>query len=41
MMGRIPEALARWRIGLRLEPDYLPALNQTALVLATCTEASV
>jgi tetratricopeptide (TPR) repeat protein len=41
MRGNIPEALAHWRKGLQLEPDDLPALNQTAWVLATCPQASV
>ena len=41
LRGNIPEALARWRKGLQLEPGDLPVLNQTAWVLATCPQASV
>jgi tetratricopeptide (TPR) repeat protein len=41
MLARVPEAVAWWRAGLRLEPDHLSTLNQTALVLAACAEASV
>jgi len=41
MRGNVPEALAHWRKGLQLEPDDLPVLNQTAWVLATCSQASV
>ena len=39
--GRIPEAVAQWRAGLRVDPNQLPVLNETAWVLATCAEASV
>jgi tetratricopeptide (TPR) repeat protein len=39
--GEIPEALAQWLQGLRVAPDVLPVLNQTAWVLATCPDASV
>ena len=39
--GRIPEAVAQWRAGLRVDPNRLPVLNETAWVLATCAEASV
>jgi tetratricopeptide (TPR) repeat protein len=39
--GNSREALAHWRQVLRLEPDYLPALNQTAWVLATCPDAAL
>ena len=38
--GRAPEALAHWREALRAEPDYLPALNEAAHVLAAGSEAS-
>ena len=39
--GRIPEALAHWRSALRVDPDAVPVLNQTARVLATTPEASL
>jgi tetratricopeptide (TPR) repeat protein len=39
--GKIPQAVAEWRFGLRIQPDALPVLNQTAWVLATCSDASV
>ncbi len=41
LQGKVTEALGRWREGLRTDPNYLPLLNQTAWVLATCPEASV
>ncbi|MGD0923188.1 MAG: tetratricopeptide repeat protein, partial [Terriglobia bacterium] len=41
LQGKIPEALARWREGLRVDPNHLPLLSQTAWVLATCPAASV
>ncbi len=41
MKGRIQEALDVWRQGLRVDPDDLPLLGQTAWVLATCPDASV
>jgi tetratricopeptide (TPR) repeat protein len=39
--GRVPEALAQWREALRVQPDYLAALNEAAHVLAASSEASV
>jgi len=41
MQGKIREALARWREGLRVDPNHLPLLSQTAWVLATCPVALV
>jgi len=41
MQGRVREALAQWRAGLRVDPDDLPLLGQTAWVLATNPNASV
>jgi len=41
LQGRIPEALAEWREGLRADPRHLPLLSQTAWVLATSPEESV
>jgi tetratricopeptide (TPR) repeat protein len=39
--GKTAEALAHWRRALRIEPNHVPALNQTARVLATSPETSV
>ena len=39
--GEIPQALAHWRRVLRVKPNHLAALNQTAWVLATSPEAAV
>jgi tetratricopeptide (TPR) repeat protein len=39
--GRVTDALAQWREALRVRPDYLPALNETAHVLAASGDASV
>jgi tetratricopeptide (TPR) repeat protein len=39
--GKTPEALAQWHEVLRLDPNHLPALAQTAWVLATSPDASV
>lgn len=39
--GRIQEALAYWRGALRVQPDYVPASNRMAWVLATSLEAAV
>jgi Flp pilus assembly protein TadD len=41
LQGKTPEALAHWREGLRVDPNHLALLSQTAWVLATCPEASV
>ena len=41
LQGKVTESLLRWREGLRADPNYLPLLNQTAWVLATCPQASV
>jgi len=40
LKGNLPEALAHWRIVLRIDPNHLPVLNQTAWVLATHPEAA-
>ena len=37
--GRMAEALAQWRAGLRLEPDRVPALKRAAWILATSPDA--
>jgi len=37
--GAVREALAQWSETLRLAPEFAPALNRTAWVLATCPEA--
>jgi tetratricopeptide (TPR) repeat protein len=39
--GQVREALAHWRAALRAQPDFLPALNEAAHVLAASPEASV
>jgi tetratricopeptide (TPR) repeat protein len=39
--GKTAEALTHWRRVLRLEPNHLPVLNQTAWVLATSPDRSV
>jgi tetratricopeptide (TPR) repeat protein len=39
--GRVREALVQWREALRVRPDYLPALNEVAHVLATSSDASL
>jgi tetratricopeptide (TPR) repeat protein len=38
---KIPEALAAWRAVLRIDPNHVPVLSQTAWVLATSPEASL
>jgi tetratricopeptide (TPR) repeat protein len=38
--GQVQQALLHWRAALRLQPDYLPALNEVAHVLAACPDAS-
>jgi tetratricopeptide (TPR) repeat protein len=40
LRGSLREALASWVGGLRLAPNYLPLLKQTAWVLATSPDAS-
>ncbi len=37
--GLALDALAHWRAALRIQPDYVPALNEAAHVLAACPEA--
>jgi tetratricopeptide (TPR) repeat protein len=39
--GRLVEALDQWRKALRASPDYLPALNETAWLLATSPEPAL
>ncbi len=39
--GKAPEALAAWRAVLRIDPDHLAALRQTAWVLATSPDVSL
>jgi tetratricopeptide (TPR) repeat protein len=39
--GRVPEALAQWREALRVQPDYVLALNEVAHVMATSSDASL
>jgi tetratricopeptide (TPR) repeat protein len=39
--GKVTEALAAWRRVLRIDPNHVPVLNQTAWVLATSPEASL
>ncbi len=39
--GKAPEALAAWRSVLRIDPDHLAVLNQTAWLLATSPDASL
>jgi tetratricopeptide (TPR) repeat protein/Tol biopolymer transport system component len=39
--GRAAEAVVHWREALRVQPDYLLALNETAHVLAAAADASV
>jgi tetratricopeptide (TPR) repeat protein len=41
LQGKTPEALEHWRTALRLTPDAVPVLNQTARVLSTTPEASL
>ena len=41
LAGKAPEALAHWRAVLRLSPDHLPVLRQTAWLLATSPDASL
>jgi tetratricopeptide (TPR) repeat protein len=41
LKGNTPEALVHWRQVLRLEPNHVPVLTQTAWVLATSPEGSV
>jgi tetratricopeptide (TPR) repeat protein len=38
--ARTQEALAHWREALRLQPNYAPAMNEAAYVLATSPDAS-
>ncbi len=38
--GRVQEALAHWREALRLNPNYAPAMNEAAYVLAASPKAS-
>lgn len=38
---KVPEALAAWRAVLRIDPNHVPVLSQTAWVLATWPEASL
>jgi len=38
---KVPEALAAWRAVLRIDPNHVPVLNQTAWVLATSPETSL
>jgi tetratricopeptide (TPR) repeat protein len=38
--GRVQDALAHWREALRLEPNYAPAMNEAAYVLATSPKDS-
>lgn len=38
--GRVVDAMQRWREALALDPDYLPALNEAAHLLASCPDAS-
>jgi tetratricopeptide (TPR) repeat protein len=39
--GKAPEALAAWRAVLRIDPNHVAVLQQTAWVLATSPEASL
>jgi len=39
--GRGSQALAQWRQALRLDPDNVPVLNETAWVMATSADASL
>jgi tetratricopeptide (TPR) repeat protein len=39
--GKPREALAAWRAVLRIDPDHVAVLNQTAWVLATSPDASL
>ena len=39
--GQVREAVAHWRAVLRVQPDFLLALNEVAHVLAACPEASM
>jgi tetratricopeptide (TPR) repeat protein len=39
--GEASEALAQWREALRLAPDFVPALNRAARLLATCPDAAL
>jgi tetratricopeptide (TPR) repeat protein len=39
--GKVPEALAAWRAVLRLDPNHVAVLQQTAWVLATSPDASL
>ncbi len=41
MNGQRAQALAHWREALRQAPDNLRVLNDTAWVLATCTDAAI
>jgi len=38
--ARTPEALAQWREALRVDPNFLPAMNDAAHALAACPDAS-
>ena len=39
--GKVPEALAAWRAVLRINPDHVAVLSQTAWVLATGADATL
>jgi Tfp pilus assembly protein PilF len=41
LQGKTPEALEHWRTALRLNPNAVPVLNQTARVLATTPQDSL
>jgi tetratricopeptide (TPR) repeat protein len=41
LRGNAPAAMAQWREVLRLRPDYLAVLNQTAWLLATTPDANI
>jgi tetratricopeptide (TPR) repeat protein len=41
LKGEFREALAHWIKGLSLEPGHLPALNQAAWFLATCSDDAI
>ncbi len=38
VQGRTQEALAHWREALRVDPNYAPAMNEAAYVMATSTD---
>jgi tetratricopeptide (TPR) repeat protein len=41
LRGKAPEALAAWRAALRIDPDHVAVLNETAWVLATNPDAAL